>query len=57
MRDLLNSERFQDQTPRQVWAQLLDEGIYRCGWRTMYRILEAYKEVKERRNQLPASRN
>ena len=52
VRDLLNSERFQDQTPRQVWAQLLDEGIYRCGWRTMYRILEAYKEVKERRNQL-----
>ena len=52
VRDTLNSERFQDQAPRQVWARLLDEGIYLCGWRTMYRILEAYKEVRERRNQL-----
>jgi len=52
VRDVLNSPRFQDKAPRQVWAQLLDEGIYLCGWRTMYRILEAYKEVRERRNQL-----
>ena len=52
MRDVLNSERFQDQAPRQVWAQLLDEGIYLCSWRTMYRILETYGEVRERRNQL-----
>ena len=27
VRDLLNSERFQDQAPRQVWAQLLDDGV------------------------------
>lgn len=52
VRDLLNSERFQDQAPRQVWARLLDEGIYRCSWRTMYRILASYAEVRERRNQL-----
>lgn len=52
VRDLLTSEQFQDQAPRQVWAQLLDEGIYRCSWRTMYRILEADAEVRERRNQL-----
>jgi putative transposase len=52
VRDLLTSERFQDQTPRQVWACLLDEGIYRCSWRTMYRILQEYDEVRERRNQL-----
>jgi len=52
VRDTLNSARFQDQAPRQVWARLLDEGIYLCDWRTMYRILDAYKEVRERRNQL-----
>jgi len=52
VRDLLNSERFQNQAPRQVWAQLLDEGIYLCSWRTMYRILETHEEVRERRNQL-----
>jgi putative transposase len=48
----LDSERFQDRAPRQVYATLLDEGIYLCSWRTMYRILDSYKEVKERRNQL-----
>jgi putative transposase len=52
VRDTLNSERFQDQAPRQVWACLLDEGHYLCSWRTMYRILNAYVEVRERRNQL-----
>ena len=49
VRDVLNSERFMDQAPRQVYATLLDEGTYLCHWRTMYRILEAYGEVKERR--------
>ena len=52
VRNLLNSERFQDQSPRQVWARLLDEGRYLCSWRTMYRILDAFTEVRERRNQL-----
>lgn len=52
VRDLLNSERFQDASPRQVWARLLDEGRYLCSWRTMYRILEEHAEVRERRNQL-----
>ena len=52
VRDVLNSERFQDASPRQVWARLLDEGIYLCSWRSMYRILEAYGEVRERRDQL-----
>ena len=52
VRDTLNSARFQDQAPRQVWARLLDDGVYLCGWRTMYRILEAETEVRERRNQL-----
>ena len=50
--DVLNSERFQDASPRQVWAKLLDEGTYLCSWRSMYRILNAHDQVRERRNQL-----
>jgi len=49
VRDTLNSERFMDQSPRQVYATLLDEDQYLCHWRTMYRILAAYDEVRERR--------
>jgi len=49
VRETLNSERFMDQAPRQVYAALLDEGIYLCHWRTMYRILSAHDEVRERR--------
>jgi len=52
VRDVLNSERFQDQSPREVYASLLDEGIYLCHWRTMYRVLKEHDEVRERRNQL-----
>jgi putative transposase len=48
---LLHSERFIDQTPRQVYATLLDEGTYLCSYRTMYRLLAAEGEVRERRNQ------
>jgi putative transposase len=49
VREVLNSERFMDQAPRQVYATLLDEGDYLCHWRTMYRILSAHDEVRERR--------
>jgi putative transposase len=52
VRAALNSERFQDQSPREVYATLMDEGAYLCHWRTMYRILDEHKEVRERRNQL-----
>ena len=52
VRQVLNSERFQDCAPRQVYATLLDEGVYLCHWRTMYRILDEHHEVRERRNQL-----
>jgi putative transposase len=51
VRDLLNSERFQDKSPDQVYATLLDEGTYHCSTRTMYRILGQHNEVRERRNQ------
>ena len=50
--EVLMSERFADQAPHQVYAQLLDEGIYLCSIRTMYRILESHGAVKERRDQL-----
>jgi putative transposase len=46
---VLNSEHFQDQAPRQVYAKLLDDGQYLCHWRTMYRILNEHQEVCERR--------
>src|SRR5437868_5816285 len=44
--------RFVDLAPRQVYAQLLDEGRYLCSLRTMYRILDENREVRERRDQL-----
>ena len=49
---LLHSERFADKAPREVWATLLDEGTWLGSVRTMYRILDSEKEVKERRDQL-----
>lgn len=52
VRQTLNSERFADKTPRQVYASLLDEAKYLCHWRTMYRVLAAHDEVRERRNLL-----
>ena len=50
--DQLNSDRFADQSPRQVYSKLLDEGDYLCSVRTMYRILEENQSTRERRNQL-----
>jgi putative transposase len=48
----LHGQRFQDASPAEVYATLLDEGRYLCSERTMYRILAAQREVGERRNQL-----
>jgi putative transposase len=50
--ETLDSERFLDQAPAQVHATLLDEGTYLCSPRTMYRVLAAAGEVKERRDQV-----
>lgn len=49
--DILHSERFVDQPPREVYATLLDEGRYLCSISTMYRLLAEHGEVRERRNQ------
>ena len=50
--DLLHEPRFADQAPAEIYACLLDEGIYHCSIRTMYRILAESQEVLERRKQL-----
>ena len=48
--DLLHSSRFMDMAPHQVYAALLDEGVYYCSIRTMYRYLnQVHGCVKERR--------
>jgi putative transposase len=49
--DLLRSARFCDQAPAQVWATLLDEGVYLGSVSTFYRLLRAAGEVRERRRQ------
>jgi putative transposase len=49
---VLHEPRFADQSPGEVYATLLDEGRYLCSERTMYRILAANEEVRERRAQL-----
>jgi len=41
-----------DKAPAEVYATLLDAGIYLCSVRTMYRILDSVNEVHERRRQL-----
>lgn len=48
----LHAERFIDVAPAAVYATLLDEGMYLASERTMYRILAANAEVRERRDQL-----
>ena len=48
----LHEERFQDRSPAAVFATLLDEGVYHCSLRTMYRILDEEGETRERRDQL-----
>ena len=49
---ILHEPRFVDLAPAQVYAGLLDEGRYICSERTMYRLLNAHQEVRERRAQL-----
>ena len=46
---VLHHERFVDQAPASVYASLLDEGRYLCSVPTMYRLLRAAGEVRERR--------
>ena len=47
----LHGERFIDAAPPTVYAALLDEGRYLASVPTMYRVLRAAGEVRERRRQ------
>ena len=48
---VLRSEEFCDLAPAQVWARLLDDGVYLCSIATMYRLLRVAGENRERRRQ------
>ena len=50
--DVFHEDRFADLAPAQVYAALLDEGRFLCSERTMYRVLTANHEIRERRAQL-----
>jgi len=46
-----HSERFCDRSVREIYATLLDEGIYVASISTWYRVLRAAGETRERRRQ------
>lgn len=48
--DLLRSEEFVEDSPYQVVAKLLDRGKWHCSVSTMYRVLSAENEVREKRS-------
>lgn len=48
---LLDSERFAEMAPAAIFATLLDEGRYHGSIRTMYRLLAAHQQLRERRRQ------
>ncbi len=48
--EALHSERVSGQTPRQIYATLLDEGLSLCALRTMDRLLAQKHAVRERRH-------
>jgi putative transposase len=48
---VLHSERFVDFAPGEVWATLLDEGVYLGSISTFYRLLRRADETGERRRQ------
>jgi len=47
--DALHQPRFVDKAPAEVYAALLDEGMYLGSIRTFYRVLARHQEVRERR--------
>jgi putative transposase len=50
--EVLHSDRFRDTAPAAVYGTLLDEGVYLASERTLYRLLAAAGETRERRDQL-----
>ena len=55
--EALHSERFVDKSPGEVYNILLDENVYICSERTMYRILKANNETGDRRLKRGARHN
>lgn len=49
--DVMHGPEFVDQPPMEVFGKLLSQGIYLASIRTIYRVLAALGETKERRNQ------
>lgn len=49
--EVMNSDRFRDVAPPEAHATLLDEGVYLCSERTMYRILSRQGQTTVRRQQ------
>lgn len=48
---VLDSPQFVDAAPAQVYAALLDQGVYLASIATMYRVLGEHAQVRERRRQ------
>lgn len=48
---VLDSPEFVDAAPAQVYAALLDQGVYLASIATMYRVLREHRQVRERRRQ------
>jgi len=46
---VLDSDRFIDLAPLQIYGRLLDTGVYMCSVSTFYRVLKENRQVKERR--------
>ena len=49
IQSVVNSPRFVDLPPVQIYAQLLDEGVYLASISTIYRVLAENSQVRERR--------
>jgi putative transposase len=50
---VLNSEQFCDMAPAEIFATLLDDGVYLCSESTMYRVLKRSGGTRQRRQHEP----
>jgi transposase InsO family protein len=48
--DVLCSEPYVDASPAEVYAMLLEQGVYLCSVRSMYRVLHRHNACRERRS-------
>ncbi len=55
--DTLNSERFRDQPPQEIFHTLLEEGTHLCSISTMHRLLRSARQSGERRNRREPQRH